>query len=1314
MQNLHYDFSYLNESNMQDLYLKVGEHSYPLKKHTEETLEKYGRENKVISFLLKDKQNPFTHFFNIPRNLLVKNSLNRIQIVGYADKNDPNNYLPPLYHVSYLLHEDTYQSYLNTLSKTIKNPNPRSFSREILRDANYNNPWDFMVDEYNLNSPVETAKYLASQHPMTMSINPLVHQKMMDEHIYPVDKNDEDSVRQCNNILYLAQVIKSQGKPGDNSGFASVKHAKDTNGTPMYFEYDLGVRKKGDAVLIYDLSEETLTAMGPAVSLPVQTSRNDTQFQNLNWNVNQGETSLDTSNQKSAVRLNKYAASNSTSEQWAVSPNTSKNGIRVDSDSIEFNQLDEFSIDVYNNFLRIVGAYIEFYSDPEMKEPLKQDKSTHMFDKFQTDTKTYLAMVSAVNTILGIPMPTDPERLEVSWPKDAQAARLMFAGAGTWNYDPHIIYPGFIQTGIFCFGIPLFMMGLSSAVEDTSWYKDLIKNEKLTLAILGIEAFTIKAELSGLKNALFTFGDIITGMLAKKGLEALTTRLLAKVAADQVTGSMPYVGWVLKALKVALNVAEMAVSLGEILSCPAVIEVDIKRKMKLNFTLHPDPKHGEAGRPETAIWPSMSDNYLIMVNYKNGTGFQKKGNIPLISGAISGTPVKAEFDIPWGGELQIIAAVYSDKGWLCGKYTSEWLKAEPDSYNTGIKSVNGSIIEILVPLTVNTQYTFLQKIVYDKQKGHIWKGKHAGANIPTDTISSLNSGNVGKNLSQLSGITINRSAYVVGYTWRASGINIPLEKGTKPDSGQMYVFQNLSTLENPEKRGKFPSYGFKTKPGLAYDTYGGNEKEIGNFNFVIDTRDAATGYLRHIDLLSENKSFDLDTGLSYGKFLLGNIDAAVVHPNGYVIAVNWASHAMQILQLPEKPLPDDSSPTAIVIGGKGIQQGLLMGPIALAVSPDGKIYILESLNNRVQAFDMNGNPAPSFKGEDLFTIENISLTDKITQELNKKVASQSLIDLFTEKSPQNLFSTDIIKKQMLDAGKLTKEIIQEFADHMIQLSYKADEKGAIIPDPKETSFVTVINKGKQWKITDPSKKIVYSLILKKDIIIVSYEITQTEVIILNEGKTWQLKDLFKANSYLISLEEKKISVADYLPYFPLNPFNEQLNYCDLAIESKGYVYILSYKGDPTSKNIPHTAYVLDVYTPDGAHLFRTPDKKFAQGTEMEYIAAGKITVDLWRDLFSLNYEKIEGPGGRTEPSISKWSPTPPAFTIPLNENNKAVFDSGDVIKIKKLFYDASFQLSGSIKCTTIVKGKHWTVQETGKSYTYDVITTPEGIYVYKL
>jgi len=88
-----------------------------------------------------------------------------------------------------------------------------------------------------------------------------------------------------------------------------------------------------------------------------------------------------------------------------------------------------------------------------------------------------------------------------------------------------------------------------------------------------------------------------------------------------------------------------------------------------------------------------------------------------------------------------------------------------------------------------------------------------------------------------------------------------------------------------------------------------------------------------------------------------------------------------------------------------------------------------------------------------------------------------------------------------------------------------------------------------------------------------------------------------------------------------------VNYLDINIESKGFIYVLKQVGaDPT--NIDN--YVLDIFDPHST----TPTEPLVSTTGF---STGKIKVDYWRRVYALNYETT----GDNEPTISIWLPPVP-------------------------------------------------------------------------
>ena len=83
---------------------------------------------------------------------------------------------------------------------------------------------------------------------------------------------------------------------------------------------------------------------------------------------------------------------------------------------------------------------------------------------------------------------------------------------------------------------------------------------------------------------------------------------------------------------------------------------------------------------------------------------------------------------------------------------------------------------------------------------------------------------------------------------------------------------------------------------------------------------------------------------------------------------------------------------------------------------------------------------------------------------------------------------------------------------------------------------------------------------------------------------------------------------------------------DMAVEAKGHIFILGHTGSGKSP----ADYRLDLYDPAGVYLTSTGN-----------FTAARITVDLLRNVFALNYEVLDTNGRRPEPGVSQWRPPAP-------------------------------------------------------------------------
>jgi hypothetical protein len=316
-----------------------------------------------------------------------------------------------------------------------------------------------------------------------------------------------------------------------------------------------------------------------------------------------------------------------------------------------------------------------------------------------------------------------------------------------------------------------------------------------------------------------------------------------------------------------------------------------------------------------------------------------------------------------GGAVSVL--IYAKNKWLCGSGQTAATISKSTGSATFELSLN--ISEYIVPLSADTQYSHKRKLVYDTtSQQHVWQTGPAPGAVWSGSNGCHGCGNV---LCQLTGITLNEKARMLGYGWQASGQGLSPCGQPSAGGGRLYAFQNIG-LPDPQAALKFPSCGFLLPSGLIYQRSGPDDEPAqGNvYNFYLDSQavsPGATYQLRGVKLDAQTP-FNLSQTESWGAFVETALTAFVVHPAGYVIGVSYGSSKMEILQLPAGSVADANAPIALLTSGPGALAGLLKGPIAIGVTGDGVLLVLEQDNQRIQAFDVYGNPVPYFPNNSPF------------------------------------------------------------------------------------------------------------------------------------------------------------------------------------------------------------------------------------------------------------------------------------------------------------------------------------------------------------
>ncbi|HSW61454.1 MAG TPA: hypothetical protein VLJ60_11680, partial [bacterium] len=678
------------------------------------------------------------------------------------------------------------------------------------------------------------------------------------------------------------------------------------------------------------------------------------------------------------------------------------------------------------------GSYDRDWLKKYLNDPAKEDSglSPGFYPVFDLPTwyaffndvssETYSAFwgfVSNRAVMMGIPLSPDWSYFKIPIPPTSSEAELIFAsmGTGQW-YNENI--PGAILTSIVDLGIPAYFLvsGAIDGVGGKPILKDALTNPKVitTIVALGISMGIYgEAHKKGANNYA-PYAKALGSILVNTGCDRLRYAIVKIVAKNEAEHSIPFVGWGLYIAGLAANVSQLAQTVAEVSSTPAIHRNSLVATWSPKVRITPDPLNIRGGFPESAV------KYEAYIHFENHDTKKIEGKI----GNTAVPHIDITFaDIPEGGSATIKINLLSDSNFVAGyvdhKITNT-LKSSPPDKN-GV-SYTVQITENMVNITDKTEYFHKDRIGLDKNGHHVWLGyadknnKYVAPAAPEKTVSSLNCSSTESGLCSINDITLSIKGHSAAYTWQSFSDNTISCSDSKESSGQRYFAENISLLNNEaggpqslliESGCSYLEY----RPAVAYSLTG----EIDGYNVYIypDYIGEQTVYPVNKIKIDKTMTFDKKDSV-YGYLNLPPTDTAI-HPSGYLVSINRDLGKMEVLDLKNDPAPLNDSQGANLALGKGNREGLLGNPVAVAVSQSGDIYILEQNNMRVSAFDISGSV------RQIFGIE----TNKQNYfELSGLDSSAVLLDIDVE-------STGLIYVLYYIKGGKTKD------DYFVQI-YSAD------------------------------------------------------------------------------------------------------------------------------------------------------------------------------------------------------------------------------------------------------------------------------------
>lgn len=1392
-------------------HLAVGYRKYPLQRHSPSTLEAHCKQNRALATVNPSVRTYFTHYVE---SVELPSDVAMLLRVVYPSP-DPSKCLPELAMLHVHIPRAAREAHRRQKIAKGDIPNPlRRPKTTISRKDALESALQTSLDAHYLVTSQSTAVAILFQHPQLATSNPGVATVVVDDHI----SNSQNAV----NVSRFGSIIGSQGAGWQTQGPATSYNGQQLNWGPAF-------SNQSGPVQAYQLSSETYQAAAAPLSLPLSTTQNDPALQNAVWSVNPGTPSTPAAHVAQSMRraTNGHGPRSASAAvdgyDFSLANRTPGYGLSIDPSSIQFTPgstpgTGTMSINSMNSYLRSLYAWVKF-----------QDVNGSQLTDYAV-----VDLVSPVNVVLGIPMPTDPTTLSFDWPESATTAVLAHAGLGTSNWDNTIVWPGVIMTGVFNYGIPILFLVAGALLDGDGELNKIEQDDDLqkTVQDLGMSIFgsvaTNSIGFDNLRTVLSAFADGMAGFLVHSGLEKLQEWVVEQITEAGLEDAIPLVDIAFQIANRAVDLVEIGETTVEVLLSPAVYTASISRSMAVNLVVSPDPTHGSVGNP--AIWPAGSTYYQAIVQYKGGTFYTENA---LMSGADSSQPVTVGFaSVPAGGMVQGRFAVYAADDTLLGQWSGSWIPAIPSSDGSTL-TLSGSIQETLVPLTSNTIYNYEQKLVFNQAAlAHMWQPNQFS--LPSLVVSNLNAGQIdttvqqafqangitlsstatvqvskpgsvwnlgdgsskynltlvneggvefiqvntfnmptqvlpldasdqGNNLGAVVDITINDRAYMLGYCWEASGQNVPQRPSQTPITSQIYTFQNINILDNPEASLKFSGCGFGNQPFLVYDQFGPEplfsipssdyENDLNNGildsglsalfaqfgyplpegavvsvvtnsaewtidlpqqaapvalyqlnrltdqisvypsptppvsqnNFYLDpvpvtSSGASYRYQLRQVTLDNTTPFPMDEAQSYGQFLLPALTDVAVHPQGYVIGAHFNANVLEVLALPPSPATDAQAVSAVIVGGQGARPGLFNGPKALTITSDGRVLVLEQGNARIQAVDVNGNPVYCFTGQFVgaasasalsgldqglvstglrsvfgnagYPLSSIwrvqdgasiyqlaasdaaiavtsagcalsnkwTLTDSTTPTAQVFICTLNGANIDVADSANVvLFSVPASDLSTLNSGAVASDIYSGLARQNITLVAPISVTGEGLSLP--VSDVDTLAQGQVPSDLGPT------LAARGIALSSSATVTANVVVQVNTtGSQWTITDPTGPSTYQVTLQSGTGTIVQLVPVVPLQPGpgGAAMTYESIGTELKGYIYTLGYVGQGTAV----LDFLLDIYQPDGQFLARTMG-----------VNAGCMTVDMWRNVFTLNFESFLGPGGRTEPSVSTWAPS---------------------------------------------------------------------------
>lgn len=975
-RTMHFDLSHLDADAT---YLfnapRSSTHRAKLKRHTDQSRARFRRQNSLLQQIADENLTHYVEKLDLPGDALQHCWITTAGPDGVEAHVSSHLHVPSSAYSSLAQAKQRAAAIGKPARRFDSCTHPKLQHLKLSQLMQQASAAPTLSDLNSIHTPVDAAIAVVFHHPEIMNLDPAQAVKVLD-----VIESLEGTATSCTGdnvgvLLALACSIAAQGAGTTTSGWMRRIAAKDANGEAV-------LDSSGNPVYDTRISDDTANAAEPVIKEILQRVYSDADIKGTQLSANPGLSSVpgDTTTAATSKRRSRSADSGS---PFAVSLSHPTGGVGSNVHGLIFRDFsvtngDTRSVEltVENVYLRFCDAYVQF---------LQADKKTPITgDDGQPMKPRHLSIIQTDQAVMGIPLldqgTLQKTKLSFDMPASASFANILFGtlGAGGKSVGDRdqfdtgdLIHSPMAWTLVINVGIPSFLLALGVGLQASGALKGITSDPEILAAVVSVVAplyiagqATQGALLGSAREPIVQTANLLIA-LCIKSIPKLTSILLGYATTEELIDSIPFVGWACRALGVIGGIAQLAETTGEVLSSPSVFDNTVSFAMDTTVTVNRDLSDFE--------FPATAKNWIVRATYDGAVVREICGTLP----TTQSDPIVAKFNgVPVGGRVQFDVWFLSDDNWIVGQGgtghfedTGEtdgngapvlrWIPETVSNFPETAGAVGITIKEQLVPLTQSTTYSHKEKLGYSNDS-YEW----VAADAPVQTVADVNSSR-NDALHALGMITVNQAAGAVGYTWRTGTPAINTCAGDNGTAVSLQLIQGLSLTQRPDDARKGPDCGRIDKPAIAYaltaalNSAGRSfyvDPKYGPYQLDDRTTIPYKYFVRSVSLdsLTDKSPLAASAGQAWGFFALPS-DGLAVHPTGHVISINTANNKMEILHLPGAPVTDKDAFCAAMLSGRGTLPGLLSGPAAVAVSPNGAVLVLDAGNSRVQAFDVYGS-----------------------------------------------------------------------------------------------------------------------------------------------------------------------------------------------------------------------------------------------------------------------------------------------------------------------------------------------------------------------